>query len=292
MGGEGLRNRRRGNEYSGGVVPWLFLAPSLVLMVIFVLVPFLDVVRRSFFSAMGGQFVGIANYLTVLNNESFRLAASNTARFIALCLPILIVFSVALALLVNAGGDRRGVFKTTFLVPLAIPVASIVLLWRVVFHGNGLLNAAIVGFGLTPVDWMNGETALGVLIFSYIWKNAGYNMILWLSGLSGISPALYEAASLDGAGAFQRFRAITMPALVPTLFTVAALSVLNAFKVFREAYLLAGSYPHDSIYMLQHLFNNWFLRLDVDKMSAGAVMMAAAVFVLIMILQRLWGRES
>lgn len=115
-------------------------------------------------------------------------------------------------------------------------------------------------------------------------------MVLWLSGISAINPALYEAAQIDGAGSIKRFVKITLPNLMPTLFTVTVLSLLNSFKVFREAYLIAGSYPDDSIYMLQHLFNNWFSNLDVDKMCAGAVMMASLVFILIMILQKILNR--
>ena len=129
-----------------------------------------------------------------------------------------------------------------------------------------------------------------VLIFTYIWKNVGYDMVLWLSGITSISPALYESASLDGANSWQRFFKITLPNLIPTLFTVTVLSLLNSFKVFREAYLIAGSYPHESIYLLQHLFNNWFTKLDVDKMCAGAVLMAITVISVIGILQWMWGR--
>ena len=129
-------------------------------------------------------------------------------------------------------------------------------------------------------------------VFTYLWKNTGYDMILWLSGMAAIPPALYESAQMDGAGAMSRFFRITLPNLAPTLFTVTVLSLLNSFKVFREAYLISGSYPHESIYLLQHLFNNWFVNLDVDKMCAGAVLLAAVVLALILGLQWLWGRRE
>ena len=173
---------------------------------------------------------------------------------------------------------------------MAIPVASIVLLWRVIFHRNGLLNGILALWDAAPVDWIGSAAFFGVLVFAYLWKNFGYDMVLWLSGISAINPALYEAAQIDGAGSIKRFVKITLPNLMPTLFTVTVLSLLNSFKVFREAYLIAGSYPDDSIYMLQHLFNNWFSDLDVDKMCAGAVMMASLVFILIMILQKILNR--
>lgn len=275
-----------------GAVPWFFLAPSLIFVAVMVLLPFLDAVRRSFFSAMSNEFVGLQNYIAVLENEAFKLAAANTAKFIAVCLPLLMIFSLLFALMLSAFKERRGIFKTTFLVPMAIPVASMVLLWRVLFHQNGMLNTILGWVGVEATDWIGSEWAFGVLIFTYLWKNAGYNMVLWLSGISGINPALYESAQIDGAGGFQRLIKITLPNLLPVFFTVAVLSILNSFKVFREAYLIAGSYPDESIYMLQHLFNNWFLNLDVDKMCAGAVLMALVVFILIMLLKKMWGKDS
>lgn len=275
---------------TGGAAPWLFLLPSLAAVSVLVLLPFLDAVRRSFFSAASGRFVGLDNYRAVLENEAFRLAAWNTLRFTAVCIPLLLVFSLLLALLVEAAQERRGIFKTSFLLPMAIPVASIVLLWKAIFHENGLFNALLGLAGLPEQNWLDSAWTFGVLVFSYLWKNAGYDMVLWLSGLSGIPPALYESAALDGAGAVSRFFRITLPGLRPTLFTAAVLSLLNSFKVFREAYLIAGSYPNRSIYMLQHLFNNWFLKLDIDKMCAGAVLLALVSAGAVALLQGLLGR--
>ena len=225
-----------------------------------------------------------------MGNSAFKLAAGNTAKFIAVCMPLLLVISLSIALMLTAFQEKHGIFKTSFLVPMAIPVASIVLLWRVIFHRNGLLNGILALWDAAPVDWIGSAASFGVLVFAYLWKNFGYDMVLWLSGISAINPALYEAAQIDGAGSIKRFVKITLPNLMPTLFTVTVLSLLNSFKVFREAYLIAGSYPDDSIYMLQHLFNNWFSNLDMDKMCAGAVMMASLVFILIMILQKILNR--
>ena len=272
------------------MVPWLFLSPSLFFVSIIVLIPLLDAFRRSFFMAASDRVVGFQNYAAVLGNSAFKLAAGNTVKFAVVCIPLLLFISLAVSLLLAAYKETRGIFKTSYLVPMAIPVASIVLLWRVIFHKNGLLNAFFALWEKTPVDWIGSRAAFGVLVFAYLWKNFGYDMVLWLSGLSAINPALYEAAQIDGAGSIRRFVRITFPNLMPTLFTITVLSLLNSFKVFREAYLIAGSYPNDSIYMLQHLFNNWYGNLDVDKMCAGAVMMALFVFVLIMLLQKILNR--
>lgn len=289
-----LKKKREVNRQTApepdGIIPWIFLLPSLLMVSVLVLLPFCDVLRRSFFSAMGGQFVGFRNYTDVFQNEAFQRAAGNTAKFTLICIPVLLLFSLLLALFVDALKEKRGIFKTSFLIPMSIPVASVVLLWKVIFHENGLLNHLLGSVGLETVHWLNSESAMTVLMVTYIWKNAGYDMVLWLSGITAISPSLYESASLDGAGALRCFFRITLPNLMPTLFTAAVLSLLNSFKVFREAYLISGSYPHESIYMLQHLFNNWFTRLDIDKMCAGAVLMALVVMALIGFLQMIWGR--
>lgn len=264
---------------------WLFLLPSLIGITVFILIPFIDAVRRSFYEAMSGRYIGLENYRNVFTNKAFLLAAKNTGRFMLTCIPLLLLLSLFLSILIF-GLKRYGDFlKTTFLIPMAIPVASVVLLWQMIFHNNGLLNKIISTFGGQTIDWMHSSSAFYVLVFSYLWKNIGYDMVLWLAGLNGISTSLYEAASIDGAGTWQRFRYITLPGLLPTLFLVSVLSVINSFKVFREAYLIAGNYPDSSIYMLQHLFNNWFITLDIQKISATAVIVALIILIFIIGMQ-------
>ena len=285
---------------SDGPAAILFLLPSLLGTAAFMLVPFAETVRRSFCDALGKKVVGLANYQSVLENTAFQLAARNTVRFLCTCVPILLLCSLFLALGVqtvakqrNGRDTRRGkVFRTSFLLPMAIPVASIVILWKVLFAQNGLVNGLICSLGGHAVDFMGTEAAFWVLVFTYVWKNAGYDMILWLAGLDGISTDLYEAASVDGANAWQKFFYITLPNLLPTLTLVSVLSLLNSFKAFREAFLVGGNYPHESMYLLQHLFNNWFLSLDLPRLTAAAVLMALALSGLILALQRIWTRDK
>jgi multiple sugar transport system permease protein len=266
---------------------WLLLLPSLTGISIIILYPFLDAVRRSFYEAMSGKFVGFDNYITVFENGAFRLASKNTGRFILTCIPILLIFSLFLSILM-VGQKRYGNFlKTSFLIPMAIPVASVVLLWRLFFENNGLVNKILSEMGGRTINWMHTSSAFYVLVFSYIWKNTGYDLVLWLAGLDGISFSLYEAASIDGAGGWNKFRYITLPGLLPTLFIISILSFINSFKVFREAYLIAGSYPDQSIYMLQHLFNNWFVNLDIQKMCSAAVLVAVVMIIFILIMYRI-----
>ena len=274
-----------------GLMAIAFLAPSVAGILVFFLIPFADTVRRSLYDARGRNFIGLDGYVSALNNDAFRLAAANTVKFVAVCIPLLLAASLVIALLIRAVRPRGKTFKTSFLLPMAIPVASVVLLWQALFHHNGLMNTVLAAFGAQPVDFMGSNAAFWVLIFTYLWKNNGYDMILWLAGLDGISDSLYEAARVDGANSWQIFRYITLPGLIPTVGLVSILSLLNSFKVFREAYLVAGAYPHDSIYLLQHLFNNWFQNLDISRLCAAAVMLAAVLFILIAFMQRL-SREA
>lgn len=269
----------------------LFLLPSLIGVMIFVLIPFADVIRRSFCEAMNSHYVGFSNYITVMKNDAFRLAVSNTARFLIICLPLLLLSSLLLSLLLYSQKKYTRFFKTSFLLPMAIPVASIALLWKLLFHKQGLLNVLLLHIGFDQIDFMNTGSAFGVLVFTYVWKNLGYDMILWLTGLNGISETLYEAADVDGAGAWSKFWYITLPELLPTVFVITILSFVNSFKVFREAYLISGDYPQQKTYMLQHLFNNWFVALDIQKMSAAAVM-CVFLFLLVILLFRGLNREE
>ena len=283
-------NRRQRTKMSTerreGVAGMLFILPSLVGICIFVLVPFIDVVRRSFMSATTGIYRGMENYTNVIQNQAFRLASWNTIKFTVICLPLLIGFSLVLAVLVYSLGERGGHFRKSFLISLAIPVASITLLWNVLLHDKGIINSFLVEFEWNR-DWMNTKWSFWILIISYIWKNIGYDMLLWLAGLAAIPESIYEAAAVDGAGKIKTFFFITIPNLMPTLYTIGVISFLNSFKVFREAYLVAGSYPHEDIYLLQHLFNNWFIKLDMDKLTAGAVIMAIAILGLIIVMKKI-----
>lgn len=277
------------------ITAYLFMAPSLIGVAVFVLLPFADTVRRSFTNALGTRFMGFDNYISVFNNPAFQTASLNTARFLVVCVPLLIVMSLIMAMLVRRVKPETGKwFKTSYLITMAIPVASVVLLWRTLFHDNGILNNILVNFGAKPVQFMETSAAFWVLIFTYLWKNCGYDMILWLSGFDSINASLYEAARVDGATEWQVFKKVTVPGLLPTLFLISVLSLINTFKVFREAYLVAGPYPPSSsrIYLLQHLFNNWFIDLQISRLCAGAVLLAIVLLGIILLLKRVWGEED
>lgn len=275
---------------------WIgFLLPSLAGVLIFVLLPFADVVRRSFLTAVTEEWTGLHNYELVFANQAFRLAVKNTVRFMLVCLPLLI--GIGLFLSVQLSRLKKvQLIKSLFLLPMAMPAATVVLIWKMIFAKQGFLNAGLLLAGLLPEgampDYMGTGASFWVLVFSYIWKNLGYTMVLWLAGIFSVSEGLTEAARVDGATKRQCFWYVIFPNLKGSLYTITVLSFLNSFKVFREAYLVAGSYPHESMYLLQHLFNNWFVNLELDKMAASAVCVGAVLFAVILLLQRLWDHEE
>ncbi len=299
---------------SGSWVYLLFLGPSLLGVSVFTLIPFLDVIRRSFVDVSKERFCGFKNYQAVCSNQAFRLALGNTGKFLAVCVPLLLALSLLLANLAYFGGRkaklyeprhlpdkpklfRRGRAKASMheprhlpdepqlfrkgralgarayqkvsLLPMAIPAACLAFVWKMIFHRYGLLNSWLG----TSADWLNSPRAFGVLTASFLWKNTGYYAALWLTGLGQIPNSLYEAASLDGAGPLARFWYVTLPGLKPMAAAAFILALTGALKSYREAWLLAGEYPDASIYMIQHLFHNWFRDMSLEKMAAGAVIL-------------------
>lgn len=259
-----------------------FLAPSLAGFTLFFLLPFIRSIWYSFMdSPVSGNFVGLSNYVELLSNPIFLKAGVNTLLFTGISVPLIMTIALMLALLLNRGIYLRNIMRTFFISPLVIPVASVVLVWQIIFGGTGVMNGLLNSSGLGAVDWMNTSWARFVVIIVYLWKNVGYDMVLFLAGLQSIPPEYYESAQIDGASAFQRFWNITLVYLTPTSFFVLIISIINSFKVFRETYLIAGSYPHDSIYMLQHYMNNMFSSLDYQKLTTAAFILALLIFLLV-----------
>lgn len=266
-----------------------FLLPGMIGVFLFILLPFADSVRRSFCTAVKGDYIGLKNYETIFHNEAFALAVKNTLRFTAVCLPVLIISSFFIAYFLCRLKYIR-LIKSSLLFPLAVPTATLVFIWQVLFGDSGYINGILQNMGCESVSFLHSGASFYVLVGNYVWKNLGYTVLLWVTGIMSISTSLTEAARVDGANERQCLFKIILPNLKPTLYTITILSFLNSFKVFREAYLVAGSYPHESIYLLQHLFNNWFVNMELDKIAAAAVCVFAVIFLGIILLQRLWDR--
>lgn len=259
-----------------------FLAPSLIGVAVFYIIPFMVVISYSMIDGLlSKNFVFLDNFKAVLNNTAFRNAAKNTAAFSAAAVPLAVALSLGLALLLDMKIPLRTQFRTFFLSPMMVPVASIVLIWQVVFHYNGVLNEFFTALGYDKIDWLKSDKGQIVVIVLFLWKNLGYNMILFLAALNNLPNDLLEVATMEGAGAVYKFFNIKLRYLSPTILFVGILSLINSFKVFREVYLLTGDYPYGPLYMLQHYMNNTFKSLNYQRLSAAAVIMALVMVLII-----------
>ena len=215
------------------------MLPGFLGIVVFVLLPFGDVVRRSFTTAVTGQFNGIQNYRTVFENQAFLLAVKNTLNFTLVCIPLLVFSGFVAALLLNTLQNKRWI-KSIYLFPLAMPTATIVLVWKMFFYRQGFLNLLLTRIGQQTglweqvcLDYLGTPAAFWVLVGSYIWKNMGYTVVLWLAGLMGIPKGLLEAARVDGAGHFYIWGKLMMPLVKPVMATVALINFKGAWSDFQ-----------------------------------------------------------
>lgn len=262
-----------------------FLSPSLLGVGVFFIVPFGVVVYYSLIDGVGSKnFVFLENFIKLFDNSAFLMAAKNTLSFSVVAVPLAVILAIVLALMLECRIPLKSQFRTFFLSPMMVPVASVVLIWQVLFNYNGTVNEFLMIFGADKIDWLQSDYCQIVVIILFLWKNLGYNMILFMAGLANIPKELLEVADVEGASETYKFFNIKLRYLSPTVLFVTILSLINSFKVFREVYLLTGDYPYEKLYMLQHFMNNTFRSLDYQKLSAAAVVMAIVMVVLIALL--------
>lgn len=270
------------NKIKDHFVSAAFLAPSLIGVLIFFIIPFAVVIFYSLVNnPVAKEFVGLDNFIAVIRNQAFQTAAKNTAIFSGIAVPLAVILGLFLALLLDSKIPFRSQFRTLFLCPMMVPVASIVLIWRVFFDQSGVVNQLLANFGIEQIDWLKSEYSRYVIIFLFLWKNLGYNMILFMAALNNIPRPILEMSTVEGASSFQQFRYIKLPYLVSSIVFVTILSLINSFKVFREVYLLTGDYPYGDLYLLQHFMNNMFRSLDYQKLSTAAILMCIVVVILV-----------
>ncbi len=292
---KGEESRTEGNPSSGTNrsvkerrerrVSWAFLSPSLIGVSLFFIVPFIVVIYYSLIdNPIRHRFVGLSNYGRVLRNEAFRVAVANTLKFSVVAVPLAVGLSLLLAVVMEQRLPWKSRFRSFFLSPMMVPTASVIMIWQILFHYNGLVNVFLRNFSGAKIDWLKSSYAQVPIILLFLWKNLGYNMILFMSGLANIPKDQIEVARLESATEFQIFWLIKIRYLSSTIMFVTIMSLINSFKVFREIYLMAGDYPYDALYMLQHFMNNTFKSLDYQKLSSAAVLMAIFMIVVIGIL--------
>lgn len=272
----------------------LLALPALAGFLVFYFIPFLITGWYSVSFGIGKrEFVGMANFQDLFENEMFLLAVKNTLRYMIVTVPVTLFGAIVLSILLQ--NTVRGVrfFQLSFLYPMILPIASVVLGVQFLWGESGIWNKVMELLGGEAKDWLNSSAAFWVLCILYCWRFTGYYVLIYFARLQMIPKEYYEYAMLFGAGKFQSFRHITWPMLIPTFLFTIVLSVMNAFKCYREAFLLGGNYPDDSIYLLQHFMNNNFQNLNYQKISTAAVSIVAAlllaagvVYVLYLIMRR------
>jgi len=271
----------------------LFLLPGLIGFIIFYIWPFFISLGYAFWDKpVNGSFVGFKNFLDLFQNKAYLKGLGNTLRFIGISVPLNMALSLGVAMLINKLRRHKEPFSLVFLVPLVIPSGSMVSFWKSLFAYDGALNGLLRTFGIAKINWLDSSLALFVMVLIFIWKNLGYNMVLYLSGLSSIPKEYYEAASVDGAKPWQTFRHITLPHLASTSVLVLIMSIINSFKVFKEIYLITGSYPHDSIYTLQHFMNNMFSSLNYPRLTTATTILVVIIALFTQTLLRLERKAS
>ena len=277
-----MKKSRNQREKRGRRIANLFLLLSFAGVLLFFVLPFLIVIYYAVVdNPISHQFVFLDNFINVFHNAAFQQAAKNTMTFSLSAVPLAVVLSLLLAMLMESRIPCKSQFRTFFLSPMMVPIASVVLIWQVLFHYNGMMNEILGHFGIDKIDWLNSGYAQVVIVILFLWKNLGYNMILFMAALSSIPKDILEVAVLESATPFQIFWHIKLRYMSSTILFVTIMSLINSFKVFREIYLLKGDYPYDTMYMLQHFMNNTFGKLDYQKMSAAAIMMAIVMVFII-----------
>ena len=266
-----------------GALTGVFLSlPITIGLLVFFVIPFIITVYYSFTFGVGGkEFVGFVNYSKVLSSAAFQLAAYNTIRFLLIAVPlnVFIGLYLALALYSHLGGTK--LFRSILLFPMILPIASIVMVIQVFFFFVFILNGILTYLGLPINDWLQGPYAFHILVGLYVWKNCGYNVILFLAGLNMIPSELYQTAEIDGASSVKKFCYISFPLIIPTLFFVIVMSIINSFKTYREAFIIAGKHPQNEIYFLQHFLNNNFENLNYQRLAVATLLLFSIIFLFV-----------
>ena len=264
-----------------------FMIPSFLGVLVFFVLPFFVVIYYSFIDSVNDpNFVGFDNFVRLFNNSAFVLALKNTGLFSLIAVPLVVIISLLLALLLDANIPGKSIFRTIFLSPMIVPAASVILIWQMLFDYHGVVNEITALVGAQPIEWMKSDVGILVVVLLFLWKNIGYNMIMFMSALSAVPRDMLEVAMLDGCNGVQRFFKIKLRYLVSSVSFVTIMSLINSFKVFREVYLLTGNYPYDSLYTLQHFMNNTFGNFDYQKLSSAAVVLCLIMIAIIAVL--LW----
>ena len=274
---------------------WGFVAPALVALGLFFFLPVAAALLLSFtdfdiyaVADLGNlRFVGLDNYIHLLETPLFWKALGNTAWFVVLGVPLSLMMSLAAALLLDSKLARfKGFFRTVYFAPVVTTLVAVAVIWRYLLHTKyGLVNWALGGIGIGPIDWLGDpHWSMPAIVLFAVWKNFGYNMIIILAGLQTIPEELHEAARIDGANALQRLRHVTLPGLAPVLLVVSILTMAGYFQLFAEPYVMTQGGPVEStVSILYFMYEQGFRWWNLGFASAIAFVLFAIMFALTLV---------
>jgi multiple sugar transport system permease protein len=282
---------------------YAFVGPALTLIAVFFLVP----VAASFLLSLTDfdlyavadrhnlRVIGARNYTALLRDPLFWVALRNTVYFVAVAGPLSVAASLAAALLVTPTVVRlQALFRTLFFLPVVTSLVAVAVVWRYLYHPRfGLLNYALAVLGLGPLDWLGDpRLAMPAIILMSVWKNFGFNMVIFMAGLQSIPERLYEAASIDGAGAWQQFWRITLPMLAPTFVFVGVMTLIGNFQLFAEPYVMTQGGPaHSTLSIVLYMYEEGFRWWSLGYAAALAVVLFVIILA-ITLLTRIRGRGA
>ena len=282
------KKKLSGRKRDERVAAYIFVAPAVILLIAFLVVPMIYTVYFSGFKYQimrpdAMKFIGFENYQKLFSDKNFWLALKNTVYFTVIVVPCQCALALALALLVSKKFRGVAVFRTMYFAPQLTSMVVISVLWSVLYNANpntGLINSILVSLGMSPIKFLSdASTAMNSIIFMSAWQGAGYQMMIFLAGLQGIPRDQYEAASVDGATKFKQFLYITLPGLKGTIKYVIMITMIQAMKLFTQPYIMTQGGPKNSTKTLvYYIYTQGF-----QKGNFGYACSIAAVFFVIVV---------
>lgn len=268
----------------------IFLLPSAMGLLLFFIIPFILGLKFCFFS--GSSFQGLSGIKNTLSNEMFLLGSFNTILMALLSVPFLVIVSFLMAILVYNLKDKFKWIKNTLFLPYVIPSAAAVLFFTMLFDFSGPINKVLSIINIEQAPWLFSALIKAPVISLYIWRNVGFNMMIFLAELNNIPSNIVEAAEVDGANWIQKSFRIVLPMMIPVTLFITILSFIQSQNVFKEAWILGGAYPDRSIYTIQHFILNQFNNMNYAAVSISSYIFAIIVYLLIILLFKLQKRWS
>ncbi len=270
---------------------YFFLAPAVGAIFVFFFIPVIAAFLISFtdfdiytlgdFSTL--RFVGLDNYLTLFKDDLFWTALKNTFYFVIVAGPLSIMISLGAALILNTKLVRfKAIFRLSYFIPVVTTLVAVAIVWRFIYHHNfGIMNYFIGFFGINPIDWLGDPFwAMPSIILMAVWKNFGYNMIIFIAGLQNIPEELYEAANIEGANEWQKFKFITIPMLAPTTIFISIITMIGFFQLFAEPYVMTQGGPLNStLSIVQYMYQEGFRWWNMGYSASIAFVLFFIIFI-------------